>query len=98
MSPTVQRPPPEGDVSTELPSKKGARVESTSSTANQNGGNEGGQVGREEEQWFQLKHNTSVYVMGLPDGATEGEVAEEFSRCGVIKQNEDGTPKVKLYR
>jgi HIV Tat-specific factor 1 len=37
-------------------------------------------------------------VTGIPDGATVEEVAQEFARCGVIKQNDDGTPKVKLYR
>lgn len=43
-------------------------------------------------------NNTSVYVLGIPDDATEDEVAEEFSRCGIISQHADGSPRVKLYR
>jgi hypothetical protein len=43
-------------------------------------------------------NNTSVYVMGIPDDATEDEVAEEFARCGIIKQDADGNPRIKLYK
>ena len=42
--------------------------------------------------------NTSVYVTGLPDDATEAELAAVFAKCGLVKENEDGTPKVRLYR
>jgi HIV Tat-specific factor 1 len=44
------------------------------------------------------KVNTSVYVTGLPDDATPAEVAEVFGRCGLIKQDEEGAPRVKVYR
>jgi HIV Tat-specific factor 1 len=44
------------------------------------------------------KVNTSVYVTGLPDDATPAEVAEVFGRCGLIKEDEDGAPRVKIYR
>lgn len=41
---------------------------------------------------------TAVYVQGLPDDATEEELAQVFSRCGIIKEDEDRTPKVKVRR
>lgn len=43
-------------------------------------------------------NNTSVYVEGIPDDATEDEMAEEFARCGVIKLDADGNPRIKLYK
>jgi HIV Tat-specific factor 1 len=52
----------------------------------------------EEAAWFQPKTNTSVYVTGLPDGATVEEVAEEFSRCGIIKEDDSKQPRIKLYK
>ncbi|KAF9566790.1 hypothetical protein CPC08DRAFT_703757 [Agrocybe pediades] len=41
--------------------------------------------------------NTAVYVTGLPLDATLEEIVERFSRCGVIEEDEDGEPKVKMY-
>ena len=38
-----------------------------------------------------------MYVKGLPSDAVEGEVEEYFSKCGVIKLDEEGRPKVKIY-
>ena len=51
-----------------------------------------------QESWFQLKQITSVYVTGLPPDATETEVAQHFSKCGVIKLDEEQRPRVKIYR
>ena len=42
--------------------------------------------------------NTSIYVMGLPLDVTEAEVAELFGKCGLIKVDEKGAPRIKLYR
>lgn len=53
---------------------------------------------RLQEAWFQLKQITSVYVTGLPPDATETEVAQRFSKCGVIKLDEEQRPRVKIYR
>ena len=40
----------------------------------------------------------SVYVSGLPTDTTLDEVACYFSKCGILKVQEDGeTPKIKLY-
>jgi HIV Tat-specific factor 1 len=42
--------------------------------------------------------NTSIYVTGLPDDATTEEVAEEFQRCGIIREDADRQLRIKLYR
>ena len=41
--------------------------------------------------------NTAVYITGLPLDAEQDEIIERFSRCGVIEEDEDGDPKVKMY-
>jgi len=51
-----------------------------------------------QANWFDLKQNTSVYVTGLPPDATEAEVLQLFSKCGVVKSADDGRPRVKVYR
>lgn len=45
-----------------------------------------------------LQVNTSVYVTGLPDDTDVDEVATVFSKCGIIKMDDEGKPKIKLYR
>lgn len=41
--------------------------------------------------------NTAVYVTGLPPDTDQEEIVERFSKCGVIEEDEEGEPKVKLY-
>ena len=41
--------------------------------------------------------NTAVYVTGLPADTELEEVVELFSKCGVIEEDENGEPKVKMY-
>lgn len=55
---------------------------------------------RESQQgWFDLKKNTSVYVTGLPGDVTVAEVAETFTKCGIIKEDpETRHPRIKLYK
>ena len=53
---------------------------------------------QQQQGWFQLKTNTSVYVTGLPGDTTPEEVAGVFSKCGILKLGEDGQPRIKLYR
>jgi len=50
------------------------------------------------EGWFELKKNTSVYVSGLPSDVSVEEVKDAFGRCGIIKENDDRTPRIKLYQ
>ncbi|KAI9509404.1 hypothetical protein F5148DRAFT_759525 [Russula earlei] len=40
--------------------------------------------------------NTAVFVR-LPFDATFEEVVERFSKCGLIEEDDDGEPKVKMY-
>ena len=51
-----------------------------------------------KQGWFDLKKNTSVYITGLPDDATEAEVGEAFGKCGIIKEDDERKPRVKVYR
>mmetsp|Transcript_6502 Transcript_6502/g.10005 ORF Transcript_6502/g.10005 Transcript_6502/m.10005 type:complete len:457 (-) Transcript_6502:69-1439(-) len=42
---------------------------------------------------------TAVYITGIPLDSNESEVALAFSRCGIIRRNEQsGEPNVRLYR
>jgi HIV Tat-specific factor 1 len=41
--------------------------------------------------------NTSVYVTGLPDDTDVDEVAQHFARCGIIRLDDAGQPRIKLY-
>ncbi|KAH8083783.1 hypothetical protein BXZ70DRAFT_900532 [Cristinia sonorae] len=41
--------------------------------------------------------NTAVYVTGLPSDATHDEIIERFSKCGLIEEDYEGEPKVKMY-
>lgn len=59
-----------------------------------------GQEGVEPQKppgWFDLKQNTSVYASGLPLDVTVAEVSEAFSKYGVIKEDEKGLPRIKIY-
>eukprot|EP00890_Picochlorum_soloecismus_P005566 jgi/Picsp_1/600/NSC_00597-R1_protein len=58
-----------------------------------------GKAAREKEQtWFELKHNTNVYVTGLPEDVTIAEMEEVFGKCGIIKVDaETNGPRIKLY-
>ncbi len=40
--------------------------------------------------------NTAVFVR-LPFDATFDEVVERFSKCGLIEEDDEGEPKVKMY-
>ncbi|XP_019848654.1 PREDICTED: HIV Tat-specific factor 1-like [Amphimedon queenslandica] len=52
-----------------------------------------------EPSWFDIdeSHNTNVYVSGLPLDITLEEFAEHMTKCGIIMEDDDGDPKVKLY-
>lgn len=45
----------------------------------------------------QVSKNTAVYVTGLPPDATKDEVVERFSKFGLIMEDDQGAPKVKMY-
>ncbi|KAJ6593891.1 hypothetical protein B0H19DRAFT_1011750 [Mycena capillaripes] len=41
--------------------------------------------------------NTAVYVTGLPQDTEADELVERFSKCGVVEEDDEGEPKVKMY-
>ncbi|TFK20969.1 hypothetical protein FA15DRAFT_100739 [Coprinopsis marcescibilis] len=41
--------------------------------------------------------NTAVYVTGLPTDTDPDELAERFSKFGVIEEDDSGEPKIKMY-
>lgn len=57
-----------------------------------------GKVGKKERPPAERKSkNTAVYVTGLPSDTELDEIVERFSKCGVIEEDEEGEPKVKMY-
>ena len=52
---------------------------------------------KEKQPTERKSKNTAVYVTGLPPDTTQEELVEVFSKCGVIEEDEDGEPKVKMY-
>ncbi|KAG8701549.1 hypothetical protein FRC09_005291 [Ceratobasidium sp. 395] len=42
--------------------------------------------------------NTAVFVSGLPPDAESSEIAARFGRFGLIMEDDEGKPKVKLYQ
>jgi len=45
----------------------------------------------------QVSKNTAVFVTHLALDATPEEIAARFSKCGVLMEDDDGQPKVKMY-
>ncbi|KAI0341922.1 hypothetical protein BDW22DRAFT_1358014 [Trametopsis cervina] len=56
-----------------------------------------GKKGKNDKGAERKSKNTAVYVTGLPLDTEADEVIERFSRCGVIEEDDEGEPKVKLY-
>lgn len=64
------------------------------------------------EHWSDPKKTTSVYVtgtsstnstedtaiVGLPLDVTVEEVAVVFAKCGLLKEDESGVVRIKLYK
>ena len=50
-------------------------------------------------EWFDIdeSQNSSVYVSGLPLDITMDEFKELVSKCGIVMEDNDGEPKLKLY-
>ncbi|KDQ27602.1 hypothetical protein PLEOSDRAFT_51142 [Pleurotus ostreatus PC15] len=41
--------------------------------------------------------NTAVYVTNLPLDTEQDELVARFSKCGIIEEDDNGEPKVKMY-
>jgi len=52
---------------------------------------------REKPPTERKSKNTAVYVTGLPLDTEPDELVERFSKCGVIEEDDEGEPKVKMY-
>ncbi|KAF5838671.1 hypothetical protein DUNSADRAFT_2435 [Dunaliella salina] len=57
-----------------------------------------GQPATQPSEWFELKNNTNVYVAGLPLDVTMEEIHAAFSKFGLIKEDENKQPRIKMYR
>jgi HIV Tat-specific factor 1 len=44
-----------------------------------------------------VRINTSIFVSGLPLDCTKEEIANVFSRYGVLNEDDAGEPRVKMY-
>ncbi|XP_015173549.1 PREDICTED: HIV Tat-specific factor 1 homolog [Polistes dominula] len=55
---------------------------------------------QEPPTWFEIdeRHNTAIYVSGLPLDITMEEITELFNKCGLIARDEKNKDKIKLYR
>ncbi|KAG9316468.1 hypothetical protein JVU11DRAFT_2504 [Chiua virens] len=56
------------------------------------GKNEEGKPGQQPRS-----KNTAIYITSLPLDATTEEIVERFGKFGVIEEDDEGEPKVKLY-
>ena len=45
----------------------------------------------------QKSKNTAVYVTNLPRDTETDELAQRFGKCGVIEEDDEGEPKIKMY-
>ena len=49
--------------------------------------------------WVDMTTSTGVYFSGIPIDATEAEIKEFFSKCGVIKEDPiTMKPRIKMYK
>ncbi|CAL1707081.1 unnamed protein product [Somion occarium] len=53
--------------------------------------------GANDKQHERKSKNTAVYVTGLPLDTEHDELVERFSKCGLIEEDDQGEPKVKMY-
>ncbi|KAG6810975.1 hypothetical protein H0H92_009558 [Tricholoma furcatifolium] len=56
-----------------------------------------GKVDKEKPPAERKSKNTAIYVTGLPADTQLDELLERFSKCGVIEEDDEGEPKVKMY-
>ncbi|KAL6131896.1 hypothetical protein ACLB2K_070269 [Fragaria x ananassa] len=94
-------PPKEKDINVNREVEEGNSVEEKNSTSKRKLSDMEDikkEANKPPDSWFELKVNSHVYVTGLPDDVTVGEVVEVFSKCGIIKEDPElKKPRVKLY-
>ena len=51
-----------------------------------------------KKKWYNPKFNSNVYVSGLPPDIGDEELADYFTRCGIIRLDpHTGAKKMKIY-
>ena len=51
-----------------------------------------------KNKWFEDKHNTFIYVSGLPRDITASELSKYFVKCGSLKVDpHTGEDSIKIY-
>ncbi|POY75486.1 hypothetical protein BMF94_1388 [Rhodotorula taiwanensis] len=65
---------------------------------NQDGGEEGGGTNGNGKPAKKPRGNTAVFVSHLPKSTTVSQLSETFSKAGLILEDTEGEPKIKLYR
>ncbi|KAL1750595.1 hypothetical protein FB107DRAFT_267281 [Schizophyllum commune] len=73
-------------------SKKRKEVDYTSATVPDEGPSK-----KKKKDVERKSKNTSVYVTGLPSDTDSDEIVARFSKCGVLEEDDEGDPKVKMY-
>merc|ERR1719300_1471821 len=48
-------------------------------------------------KWKECKKQNNLYITGLSDDVTKEEIEREFKKCGIIKLDLNGNPRIKLY-
>ncbi|KAF8492298.1 hypothetical protein JB92DRAFT_3003401 [Gautieria morchelliformis] len=82
-----KRKEPEDYTSNTVPSEVGHSIKRGKSS--KSSGNSSGEP--------RPSKNTAVYVTGLPPDTTIDELVTRFSKCGLIMEDDQAQPKVKLY-
>lgn len=88
---TVEPPPIESGPSASKRGKKNAKGDKIPSP------NASGEPSTSSAPAAPPSKNTAVYVTGLPPDTTAEELASRFSKFGVLMEDDEGSPKIKLY-
>lgn len=86
--------PNAGDKEEELAPKVDAKVEKELKKA------EAKRKASEPATWFEIdeRHNTAIYISGLPLDITLDELVELVGKCGLTARDDKNKDKIKLYR
>jgi len=81
-----KRKEPEDFTSNTVPSETGHSIKRGKTSKSSGGSSE-----------LRPSKNTAIYVTGLSPDTTPDELVARFSKCGLLMEDDEGQPKVKLY-
>ncbi|KAJ7218074.1 hypothetical protein GGX14DRAFT_599556 [Mycena pura] len=81
----------------ELKKRKEPDDYTTDTTSQAGPSSKRGRSDKEQTPAERKSRNTAVYITGLPLDTDLDELVERFSKCGVIEEDDQGEPKVKMY-